>query len=116
MVTNAVAHAYFGRPWGIEHDAVQVRPPVGRPCVQCCEPIGDHDRGMITDTLRIQGGVLTTVAMPVHMECAVRCAVGGIAPLVGVAAGPWKGTYREEARQVLAELNRIRHNHHLGPL
>lgn len=116
MVTSAVAHAYFGRPWGVDHDAIQVKPPVGHPCVQCGEPIGERDRGMITTALRIQGGSLTTVNVPVHMECAVRCAVGGVAPLVGIAAGPWKGTYREEARRVLSELNRIRHSHKLGPL
>jgi len=83
--------------------------------VQCAEPIGPGDRGAITSALRIHNGALVPVAMPVHMECAVRCAVGGLAHLVGIP-GPWRGTYRQEALRIVAELNRVRHNHNLGPL
>lgn len=108
---------YFGRPWGKPQgeNVVHVSPPVGRRCVQCAEPIAPADRGAITCGLRVDQGHLVNVPAPVHMECAVRCAVGGIAPLLGMET-PWQGTYRQEAQRVLFELNQLRRQHNLGPL
>lgn len=75
------------------------------------------DRGSITSGVLLspRTGLQLTLA-PVHMECQLRVAVGTLAHLIGGGSAPWCGSFRTESLAVLAEVNRVRQNHGMGPL
>jgi hypothetical protein len=109
---------YFGQPWapGLHQGATRIGTPVGDVCLQCTEPVVAADRGSITSGVLLKPGAgLQFTLAPVHMECQLRVAVGTLAHLVGGHA-PWRGSFRMESRAVLAEVNRVRQCHGIGPL
>lgn len=53
--------------------------PVGQLCLQCDEPIGQSDDGLVTMVLRSMSEPATRE--PVHAECQLRSVVGSLAHL-----------------------------------
>jgi hypothetical protein len=109
---------YFGRQWDYRQftNAVHINPPVGLHCAQCVEPIRPGDRGVIAASVHIRDGDLAVVRAPVHMECELRSVIGGAGHFFGGPVGPWRGTYRQEAHRIVAEINRIRQQRRMEPL
>jgi len=110
-----VVMVIFGRPW-LPDPVIHARTPVGQACAQCAEPIGPDDRGRYASALRFERGALVEVTAPVHMECDIRCAVGGAPHLFNGGTTPWRGTYRQEALRVVAALNEVRQRSQAEPL
>lgn len=91
------SNRYWGAPWpsGICDGGTQVATPIGIACALCAEPIAADDQGSFIGTM--------TGPAPVHRECSLRSALGGIEHLT---AGPhvvgtcYEGstlTYRQSA-------------------
>jgi hypothetical protein len=101
---------FFGDRWDAPQvdDATQVNTPVGRQCLYCAEPVEQDDRGL----LRYYS--LGTPPAPVHMECDLRMSLGSVAHLEGRCscncqyAATSSKTFREQARETLAWINRMR--------
>jgi hypothetical protein len=68
---------YFGPPWpsGICDEGRQVETPWGRPCALCEEAIIEGDQGSFV------GLPAWPYYGPVHRECSLRSALGGIGHL-----------------------------------
>jgi hypothetical protein len=68
---------YFGEPWpsGICDDGVRVAVPVGRSCALCQTDVVGSDRGSFV------GIAEPPYFGPVHRECSLRSALGGIGHL-----------------------------------
>ncbi len=77
MTTARAIGGYFGDPWpsGICDDGTRFPTPVGEPCVECEEPIEEHDQGSF-----MGNGVWPDrpALVPVHKECGFRAVMGGI--------------------------------------
>lgn len=118
MTTTSVGPAiYFGRPWkACQTNGIQIGAPVGQLCAPCGEPIVVGDRGTFAPAVRFDRGALVEVIAPVHMECEIRAAVGSVTHLFNQAGGPWRGTYRQEAKRIMAALDEIRHRYQWEPL
>ena len=89
--------AYFGEPWpsGICDGGTRVPTPAGVFCALCDEAIGPNDRGSFIGS--------ATGPQPLHAECGLKNAIGGIEHL---EAGPHEAgecyagsalTYRQSA-------------------
>lgn len=67
---------YFGEAWpsGVCDDGEQAPTPVGELCFECQEPVREGDRGQF---LTVDG----PRPVPVHRECQLRVALGGIGHL-----------------------------------
>lgn len=123
----------------VDRVLVRVDPPVGRLCRWCTEPIAETDRGLIQSVYRrvaARSGLWSWLrgwrrrsgrewypaTEPIHAECAVREALGGIAHqrgqcrCFGQTESPYPGTPREEALEVVAFVNEQRARRHMGPL
>jgi hypothetical protein len=69
---------FFGESWDVpmlDEDAVMVPTPVGVPCGHCEQPIDDGEQGLIRIFLDVD---LHSSARPVHRECDLRMALGGV--------------------------------------
>ncbi len=70
---------FFGPPWpsGICDENTRVDTPVGERCAFCSEPIAEDDQGSFVGT--------GSGPAPMHRECSLRSAVGGIGHLTNHA-------------------------------
>lgn len=91
---------YFGQWWDAPayDDATKVETPVGTPCLMCGEEIAEGDSGNYF--------VGSLEGLPQHLECWLRSSLGSLEHLQGrctcVAGGREQGSYREQARAVMA--------------
>jgi hypothetical protein len=111
---------YFGDNWGsprLDGDAQHVDTPIGRPCLQCREPIEPGDQGFIQQIMRpdaaVTGPPVPTV-MPshtiteeaIHAECE---ALGIVGHQLGVCTCTGHDTTsRAAARKLWGRLTRIK--------
>jgi hypothetical protein len=74
---------FFGDAWpsGICDEGKQVPTPVGELCEMCAEPICEDDRGSFVGSLTGEEGTWVPRLAPVHRECSLRSALGGIGHL-----------------------------------
>lgn len=72
---------FFGEPWpsGVCEEGTQVEMPLGMSCVMCEEPIQPGDQGSFMGT-SVPSMPAATFG-PVHRECSLRSALGGIGHL-----------------------------------
>jgi hypothetical protein len=66
---------YFGEHWGTSRLAggVQVRTPVGQPCIRCQDTIAAGDQGILTAYLHGDGNA---TMVPLHAECELIAILG----------------------------------------
>ena len=77
---------WFGRRWDapvVDPPATELPTPVGDACLWCEEPIEAGDCGLWMHCVVMVDGESVGVVKPIHMECQVRQALGGIAHLEG---------------------------------
>jgi hypothetical protein len=72
--------AWFGESWGapVNADCPRVRPPVGRPCLFCADPIASGDAGVVVAAVRADH---TAAREPLHLECHMRSSIGSVGHL-----------------------------------
>lgn len=76
-MTEFHASIAFGPPWNapVSDASVFVATPVGKPCLNCREPIADGDRGFLRPVMRADGATVE----PLHAEC----------EMIGLAGHTW---------------------------
>lgn len=107
---------FFGQRWDAPafEDAIEVPRPVGQTCLQCTEPIGDEDSGIVMPFMDARG---RSGVSPIHIECHLRSILGSVAHLEHrcscvtgrLADDQTSLTHRQEAQAVLEWLQR--HDH-----
>lgn len=87
--------SFFGEAWpsGICDEGFQVETPVGEQCELCGEVVVPGDQGSFIGTMTGEEGNLMVRLAPVHRECSLRSALGGIGHIQDHAY--WCGQMRD---------------------